>query len=230
MHGDGSSPRWPQPLRSPSRSRRGRDGDPASDVIISQNVFFSYTKLPESSKETLGRVVAEANRGGYTVRVALIGNRFDLGSVPVFWQKPQQYAKFLSQELLGPAPYTNRVLTVMPNGFGLSRSGKELPSERRALDAVSSADTRARTSRRRERGPSGSSPCCTASRSRRARRAAAATASGWSSSAPPSLRSPRRPARLSGAAAAPARAVRGASSPAHWKLYTRTSPFESRTP
>ena len=118
------------------------DGDPASDVIISQNVFFSYTKLPESSKETLGRVVAEANRGGYTVRVALIGNRFDLGSVPVFWQKPQQYAKFLSQELLGPAPYTNRVLTVMPNGFGLSRSGKELPSDRRALDAVPSAQTR----------------------------------------------------------------------------------------
>ncbi len=118
------------------------DGDPASDVIISQNVFFSYTKLPQSSKEALGRVVAEANRGGYTVRVALIGNRFDLGSVPVFWQKPQQYAKFLSQELLGPAPYTNRVLTVMPNGFGLSRSGKELPSDRRALDAVPSAQTR----------------------------------------------------------------------------------------
>src|SRR5204863_4088283 len=84
----------------------------------------------------------EANRGGYTIRVALIGNRFDLGSVPVFWQKPQQYAKFLSQELLGPAPYTNRVLTVMPNGFGLSRSGKELPSDRRALDAVASAQSR----------------------------------------------------------------------------------------
>ena len=130
------------------------DGDPASDVIISQNVFFSYTKLPESSKETLGRVVDEANRGGYTVRVALIGNRFDLGSVPVFWQKPQRYAKFLSQELLGPAPYTNRVLTVMPNGFGLSRTGKDLPPDRRALDAVPSAQTRAaRTSRRRECGP-----------------------------------------------------------------------------
>jgi hypothetical protein len=118
------------------------DGDPASDVIISQNVFFSYTKLPESSRETLGRVVAQANRGGYTVRVALIGNRFDLGSVPVFWKKPQQYAKFLSQELLGPAPYTNRVLTVMPNGFGLSRTGKDLPADRRALDAVPSAQTR----------------------------------------------------------------------------------------
>jgi hypothetical protein len=118
------------------------DGDPASDVLISQNVFFSYTKLPASSRETLERAVDQANRGGYTVRVALIGNRFDLGSVPIFWQKPQRYAKFLSQELLGPAPYTDRVLTVMPNGFGLSRSGNDLPRDRRALDAVPSADAR----------------------------------------------------------------------------------------
>ena len=117
------------------------DGDPASDYLISQNVFFSFTQLPASSKSELTRVVGEANRRGYTVRVALIGNRFDLGSVPVFWRKPQTYAKFLSQELVGPAPYTNRVLVVMPNGYGLSRSGKELPAERRALDGVSSAHT-----------------------------------------------------------------------------------------
>jgi len=117
------------------------DGDPASDYLISQNVFFSFTQLPASSKTELTRVVGEANRRGYTVRVALIGNRFDLGSVPVFWRKPQPYAKFLSQELVGPAPYTNRVLVVMPNGYGLSRSGKELPAERRALDGVTSADT-----------------------------------------------------------------------------------------
>jgi hypothetical protein len=118
------------------------DGDPASDVLISQKVFFSYVKLPEASKTALSRAVAQANDGGYTVRVALIGNRFDLGSVPVFWSKPQPYAKFLSQELLGPAPYTNRILVAMPNGFGLSRNGKSLPAERRALDRVASADTR----------------------------------------------------------------------------------------
>jgi hypothetical protein len=118
------------------------DGDPASDYLISQNVFFSFTKLPAPSKLELTRVVGEANRRGYTVRVALIGNRFDLGSVPVFWRKPQTYAKFLSQELNGPAPYTNRVLVVMPNGYGLSRNGNELPAERNVLDGVSSADAR----------------------------------------------------------------------------------------
>ena len=115
------------------------DGDPASDVLISTNVFFSYTKLPEPSKAALNRAVAQANAGGYTVRVALIGNRFDLGSVPVFWGKPQPYATFLSQELLGPSPYTNRVLVVMPNGFGLSHNGKPLPADRRALDSVAPA-------------------------------------------------------------------------------------------
>jgi hypothetical protein len=115
------------------------DGDPASDVLISAQIFFSYTTLPESSKATLTRVVRDANRAGYTARVALIGARFDLGAVPSLWRRPQPYATFLSQELLGPAPYTNRVLVVMPNGFGLSRNGKELPAERRALDAVPSA-------------------------------------------------------------------------------------------
>src|SRR5262249_28502373 len=98
------------------------DGDPASDVLISAPAFFSYTKLPEASTAALTRVVGAATRGGYTVRVATIGARFDLGSVPSFWQNPQPYAAFLSQELLGPAPYTNRVLVVMPNGFGLSRN------------------------------------------------------------------------------------------------------------
>jgi len=118
------------------------DGDPASDYLISQNVFFSFKQLPASSKSELIRVVDEANRRGYTVRVALIGARFDLGSVPVFWRRPGPYAKFLSQELVGPAPYTDRVLVVMPNGFGLSRSGKDLPAEERALDGVPPAQTR----------------------------------------------------------------------------------------
>ena len=125
-----------------SASAANADGDPASDYLISQNVFFSFTQLPASSKAELTRVVGEANRRGYTVRVALIGNRFDLGSVPVFWRKPRPYAKFLSQELNGPAPYTNRVLVVMPNGYGLSRSGNELPAERHVLDGVPSADAR----------------------------------------------------------------------------------------
>ena len=118
------------------------DGDPASDYLISQEVFFSFTELPAASKATLTRVVGEANRRGYTVRVALIGDRTDLGAVPVFWRRPQPYAKFLSQELLGPAPYTDRVLVVMPNGFGLARSGNELPAERRALDAVAAPQAR----------------------------------------------------------------------------------------
>ena len=87
------------------------------------------------------------------MRVALIGNRFDLGSVPVFWRKPQPYAKFLSQELNGPAPYTNRVLVVMPSGYGLSRNGKELPAERRRSTACLRQTRATRTSPRRERAP-----------------------------------------------------------------------------
>ena len=118
------------------------DGDPASDVLLYQKVFPSYTDLPKGNIAALTKLVEQANKRGYTVRVALIGDRFDLGAVPLFWLKPQPYAKFLSQELLGPAPYTDRVLVVMPNGFGLSRNGNAIPGERRLLDGLPTAQAR----------------------------------------------------------------------------------------
>jgi hypothetical protein len=96
------------------------NGDPASDVLISERVFFPYAvKVLPATTRDLTRKVAEADRGGYAVRVALIGNRFDLGAVPVMWRRPQVYAKFLAQEL---AQFnTDWVLTVMPNGYGIYR-------------------------------------------------------------------------------------------------------------
>jgi hypothetical protein len=118
------------------------DGDPASDVLLYQNVFPSYTDLPKGNVAALTKLVDQANKRGYTVRVALINGRFDLGAVPLFWLKPQPYAKFLSQELLGPAPYTDRVLVVMPNGFGISRNGYAIPAERRLLDGLPTARER----------------------------------------------------------------------------------------
>jgi hypothetical protein len=112
------------------------DGDPASDVLLFQKVYLPYAAtLPPASVTALKRIVAQANRQGYTVRVALIAGRTDLGSWPTFFDKPQKYASFLSQELfLVPGgAYKNRVLTVMPGGYGLSVNGKTLPRENRAL-------------------------------------------------------------------------------------------------
>ena len=117
------------------------DGDPASDVLLYQKVFLPFNvKLPPASAAELKRIVEQANRRGYTIRVALIGDPTDLGSATPLWRKPQPYASFLSQELQGPAPYTDRVLTAMPNGYGLSRNGTPIPGERRVLDSIRSPD------------------------------------------------------------------------------------------
>jgi hypothetical protein len=119
------------------------DGDPASDVLLYQKVFKPYYgKVSNASVKELNRVVARAAKRGYTIRVALIGSRYDLGSVAVFWLKPAQYAKFLGQELGLTGLYRNRLLIVMPNGYGVSRNGKPLPSELAALRGLPTPQAR----------------------------------------------------------------------------------------
>ncbi len=114
------------------------DGDPASDVLLFQKVYTSYyAKLPAAPTAELKRVVKEANAHGFKIRVALIADRYDLGSVTPLWQQPAAYAKFLGQELAVAGLYRGRVLTVMPNGYGVSRNGQALPADQRVLDALS---------------------------------------------------------------------------------------------
>jgi len=96
------------------------DGDPASDYLITQKVFFPYDlKVPTAKQQQLLALVDEANRDGFTLRVALISSSYDLGSITGLWQKPKTYARFLSAEL--QYVYKNRLLIVMPNGFGFNR-------------------------------------------------------------------------------------------------------------
>jgi hypothetical protein len=111
------------------------DGDPASDFLLSQNVFLPYdSSITKEQTDQLNQLVAEAKRRGYTIRVAVIGKPFDLGSVPSLWAKPETYARFLGQELF--FLYKGRLLVVMPNGFGVSRSGKALPSSQAVVDRM----------------------------------------------------------------------------------------------
>jgi hypothetical protein len=99
------------------------DGDPASDYLITQKVFFPYDlKVPTAKQQQLVALIDEANRAGFTLRVALISSSYDLGSVTSLWQKPQTYARFLGAELT--YVYKNRLLVVMPNGFGFNQRGR----------------------------------------------------------------------------------------------------------
>ena len=95
------------------------DGDPASDYLLAQQVFFPYdAPIRKEQRVQLASTVAAANKGGYTIRVALISSSYDLGSVTALWLKPRIYARFLAAEL--SFVYKGKLLVVMPNGFGFN--------------------------------------------------------------------------------------------------------------
>jgi hypothetical protein len=98
------------------------DGDPASDVLVYQPVFFPYKPAPGALKRELTGLVRSANQQGYRIRVAVIQSRRDLGSVPMLFGRPSVYARFLSSEL--SSIWRDRVLIVMPGGYGLAQGAR----------------------------------------------------------------------------------------------------------
>jgi hypothetical protein len=116
------------------------DGDPASDYLISQQTFLSpNARISSSNTAQVNALVTAARRRGYTIRVAVIQSSYDLGAVTALDKKPRLYAQFLSQELR--FIYNERLLVVMPNGFGIADNGKPAPAEQAILDKLSPAGT-----------------------------------------------------------------------------------------
>jgi hypothetical protein len=116
---------------APARS----DGDPASDILLVDNVFLTYSvDVSPEVKTALQQEVAKLNHTGFRVKVAVIADPADLGAVPSLFGKPQLYAKFLGTEI--SFQYTNRLLVVMPNGFGFSHKGKPIVREKKILGRV----------------------------------------------------------------------------------------------
>jgi hypothetical protein len=99
------------------------DGDPASDVLLFQPAFFPYASPSADAKAQLLGAVAAAKRAGYTIRVAVIQSRRDLGANPELYAKPQTYATFLDAELRS-ARYFGALAVVMPQGFGVAPGGR----------------------------------------------------------------------------------------------------------
>lgn len=93
------------------------DADPASDMLVTASVFYPFsTPVSSQLQKTLNAEAAAAGRAHFPLKVALIGAPLDLGGLPSLFGKPQQYAKFLDQELTfaGKPP----LLVVMPSGYG----------------------------------------------------------------------------------------------------------------
>jgi hypothetical protein len=93
------------------------DGDPASDVLIYQNLFVATdANMPTGQQVELGNLLTSAANSGFPVRVAIIAQPDDLGAITALWDRPTAYASFLGIEL--SLAYTGRLLVVMPDGFG----------------------------------------------------------------------------------------------------------------
>jgi hypothetical protein len=110
------------------------DGDPASDVLLSDNVFLSY-QSPYGSKEgrALEALTKEAKQQAFPIRVAVITQIADLGSVGGLYGKAQRYADFLGQEIT--FVYRGTLVVAMngrPGGFGVHGPGAT-PAAKRAL-------------------------------------------------------------------------------------------------
>ena len=104
------------------------NGDPASDVLITQQVFIPFeAPISTSAKDELIKTVAAANDRGYKIRVAVIAFTGDLGTAVSLWRHPQSYSKFLGSELA--FVYSNRLLIAMPSGFGFYRGRKPVAKE-----------------------------------------------------------------------------------------------------
>jgi hypothetical protein len=108
-------------LWAPAAARA--DGDPASDVLLGQDVFYPYAPNTVSKpvRGALDTMVGDAKRKGFEVKVAIIAAAPDLGAYPYLLTDPQRYADLLTKEItFNTKP---RVLAVLPAGIGGTNLG-----------------------------------------------------------------------------------------------------------
>ena len=111
------------------------DGDPASDYLLAGQVFLtSQSDTASPAQRQLRALVGAANHAGFPIRVAVISDEYDMGSITALWRKPELYARFLGIEL--SAAYGKRLLVVMPGGFGFDWPGHPVGADERILAAV----------------------------------------------------------------------------------------------
>ncbi len=114
------------------------DGDPASDVLVTQSLFVPWDAGVSANQQAeLTALLGEAEHDGNPLRVALIASSADLGTLTELWGKPQNYADFLGDEL--SLVYRGTLLVVMPDGFGVYRINGSLGPEQAALASIGPA-------------------------------------------------------------------------------------------
>jgi hypothetical protein len=111
------------------------NGDPASDVLLTQKVFVGpEVPVSKGKLDALQKTVDTANAKGYPIRVAVIAFTGDLGTAVSLWRRPQDYAKFLGSEIA--FVYPKRLLVAMPAGFAVYNGHQPTAKEQGALQGV----------------------------------------------------------------------------------------------
>ena len=110
-------------------------GGSVSEALSARSVFVPFnSQVEEDALSRLDDVVENGAARNFTIRVALLGQPYDLGSEFELYRKPQRYAEHLGRELV--SAYPGRLLVAMPNGFGYVERGKSNPGLARALEGV----------------------------------------------------------------------------------------------
>jgi hypothetical protein len=115
------------------------NGDPPSDVLLNQPVYYPAQQGSAGAAQRLATIVDRANKAGYQLKVALVLEQRDLGNIPQFFGKPQEYADHLSQGL--EFTYRGDLLIVMPAGAGIAAKAKAGAKKRAIAEIRPSAPT-----------------------------------------------------------------------------------------
>jgi hypothetical protein len=126
------------------------DGDPASDVLLQQDVFLPYQpQVCKQVKTALDTATRRSSAVGYPVKVAVIGSITDLGSVPQFFGRPSAYADFLGRELGSFSVHLQKkvagvpLLVAMPQGLALVHADASANDVVKKIKVSSDADPNA---------------------------------------------------------------------------------------
>lgn len=119
------------------------DADPASDILLGSPTFYPFQPpVSTSLQDQLQQELAELQKKGLNLKVAIIASPVDLGAIPNMFGKPQTYADFLDREI----SFNQAVplLVVMPSGFGISHAVPASALSAVKIDASGKSDGLAR--------------------------------------------------------------------------------------
>jgi len=121
------------------------NGDPASDVLITDDIFLPYEQPSADQVAKLRRVIEAARAAGRPVRVAVIHSARDLGAVSNLYGHPQEYANLLAGELQNPVEsgaegHQEQLLVVMPAGYATKNVPAAADRHLRGVELPADAD------------------------------------------------------------------------------------------